>query len=524
METRTSTGGPADPAGDAEARRRAEIEGGESGLRGRAARGTILNSGFMIGLFGLGMLQRLVVAAFLTREEFGIWGIVLTTLLALSFLKQVGISDKYVQQSEPDQEVAFQKAFSLELVISFAFFALVAAVLPLYGLAYGHSEIVLPGIVLGLTIPATAFETPFWIPFRRMQFVRQRTLSSVDPVTAFAVTIVLAVAGAGYWSLVIGTVAGSVVGGIVGVLTCPYRLRFRLDRATVREYAGFSLPLLGYGISSAVVVQGAMLVGNWTVGLAGLGAIALASSISSFADRVDGIVSQTIYPAVCAVAGRRELMYETFLKSNRLALMWGMPFGVGLALFAPDIAHFALGKRWESTAWLLGVIGLLAGFRQIGFNWTIFMRAVNNTRPMFVASLFNVATFALVAVPCIIAFHLPGYAIGMASMSAVAIGARGYYMARLFPGFRIFSHILRAIAPSVPAAGVVLLVRALEGGERTAVIAAGEVVLYVVATAIATFAFERALLGEMIGYLRKGLGKPGGAAAAAPEPAAPQAS
>jgi PST family polysaccharide transporter len=499
---------PIDPSasdGDsAEARRRAEIGTGARGLRGLAARGTIVNSAFMIALFGLGLLQRLVVAAFLTREEFGLWGIILTTLLALTFLKQLGVADKFVQQAERDQEAAFQKAFSLELVISLAFFAFVAAVLPLYGLVYGHMEIVLPGLILALAIPATAFETPFWIPYRRMQFARHRILSSVDPVVAFVVTVVLAVLGAGYWSLVIGTVAGSVAGGLVGVLTSPFRLRFRLDRGTVREYASFSLPLLGYGVSSMVVVQGAMIAGNWTVGLAGLGAIALAASISSFADRVDGLVSQTIYPAVCAVAQRKELLHEAFVKSNRLALMWGMPFGVGLALFADDIARFALGERWVSTAWLLGVIGLVAGFRQIGFNWSVFMRAANNTRPLFVASLLNVASFALVMVPCLVLLGLPGYAIGVAAMSAVQIAARGYFMARLLPGFRIAPHMLRAIAPSIPAALAVLAVRVAVDSDRTAALAAAEAVLYVAVTIAATLYFERRLVAEAIGYLRGG--------------------
>jgi O-antigen/teichoic acid export membrane protein len=487
---------------DAEARRRTEIGPSEGGLRGRAARGTIVNSAFMIGLFALSLLQRLVVAAFLTREEFGLWGILLTTLLALTFLKQVGVADKYVQQSEPDQEAAFQKAFSLELVISIAFFAFVAIVLPLYGLAYGRPEIVVPGLVLALTVPLTAFETPFWIPYRRMQFARQRALSSVDPVTAFAVTIALAVSGAGYWSLVIGTVAGCVAGALVGVATCPYRLRFRLDRPTIREYAGFSLPLLGYGVSSMVVVQGAMLVGNWTVGLAGLGAIALAASISSFAERVDNLVSQTIYPAVCAVSERKELLHEVFVKSNRLALMWGMPFGVFLALFAGDISNYALGERWESTAWLLGAVGLVAGVRQIGFNWSVFMRATNNTRPLFIASLLNVASFAFVTVPCMILLGLPGYAIGVTCMAAVQVAARCWYMARLLPGFRVARHVLRAIAPSIPAAGAVLLARLAIGDGRSAGVALAEVVLYIVVTVVATLGFERALVLEAIGYLR----------------------
>ena len=40
---------------------------------------------------------------------------------------------------------------------------------------------------------------------------------------------------------------------------------------------------------------------------------------------------------MCAVADRTELLFETFVKSNRLALMWAMPSGLGLALFAPDL-------------------------------------------------------------------------------------------------------------------------------------------------------------------------------------------
>ena len=41
-----------------------------------------------------------------------------------------------------------------------------------------------------------------------------------------------------------------------------------------------------------------------------------------------------MYPAICAVQDRLELLRESFVKSNRLALMWAMPFGVGIALFA----------------------------------------------------------------------------------------------------------------------------------------------------------------------------------------------
>ena len=46
-----------------------------------------------------------------------------------------------------------------------------------------------------------------------MRFVRQRMLEAIDPLVAATVTIGLAIAGLGYWALVIGPVVGSLCGG-----------------------------------------------------------------------------------------------------------------------------------------------------------------------------------------------------------------------------------------------------------------------------------------------------------------------
>src|SRR3954470_6084008 len=223
-------------------------------LRTRTARGTLINSAFQIGLAGLGLLKRVAVAAFLTREEFGIWGIMLAVLITLVWLKQVGIADKYIQQSEPDQEAAFQKAFTLELLLSFAYFVLCCLVLPLYALAYGHEEIILPGIVLGTAVILTALETPAWIPYRTMHYARQRLLTSVDPVVSIVATIAFGAAGYGYWGLVWGALIGSAAGATVCLATSPYRIRLRFHRETFREYASFSWPLVGLGLSRLLVV------------------------------------------------------------------------------------------------------------------------------------------------------------------------------------------------------------------------------------------------------------------------------
>jgi O-antigen/teichoic acid export membrane protein len=471
-------------------------------LRTHTARGAIINSAFQVGLAGLGLLKRLSVAAFLTASQFGIWGLIVTTLITLAWLKQVGIADRYVQQSERDQVTAFQKAFTIEFLYTLCFYGIVLVALPLYALLYGRTEILLPGFILSLSLLGTALHTPIWIAYRQMRFVRQRSLEAIDPVVSAVVTIALAVAGASYWSLVIGTVVGTATGAIVALATCPYPIRFVYDRGTLRDYFGFSWPLFLSSVAGLVVVQGAVLVGNWTVGLAGVGAIGLAASFSMFADRVDQIVRTTIYPAVAAVRDRTELLFETFVKSNRLALMWGIPFGAGLALFAPDLVEFVLGAKWSEAEFLLQAFGLILGFRQVAFNWTVFMSAVGDTRPMAVNGGILMISFFAVTMPLMFVAGLEGYAIGMAVSVVVEICVRGYYLRRLFQGFRLTTHIARAIAPSIPAVAVVLGLRFAVDAPRTLELALAEFALYVAVTVVATWVLERSLVAELTGYLR----------------------
>ncbi len=202
------------------------------------------------------------VAAWLTRSQYGLWGILIATLIGLTWIKQVGIADKYIQQSEPDQELAFQKAFTLELCFSLIFLVLVAVALPIYSILYGRTQLIVPGLVLAATVPLSAFEAAAWIPYRRLQYGRQRFLNSVDPVTTAVLAITLTVLGLGYWGLVLGAVGGTLMGGTVCTITSPYRLKLRINWKTVKEYASFGWPLVVLGLSGMLTVQAILLAAN----------------------------------------------------------------------------------------------------------------------------------------------------------------------------------------------------------------------------------------------------------------------
>ncbi len=473
-------------------------------LRVRATRGVVINGVFIVGLNALSLVKGFVAAALLTTGEYGLWGILSITLIGMLWLKDMGVSDRFVAQREPDQEKAFQEAFSVQLLLTGVLCLVMIAAMPLLALAYGHGDLIAPGIVLALLLPGLALQAPIWAHYRELNFGRQRLLQAIDPVLSFAVTIGLAIAGAGYWSFVIATVAGTWLTGLIALRSVAYRVRWRMDRHVLRSYLHFSWPLFVGAFNGLVITQLSIFAGAAELGLAGVAAITLASTVNRYSQKVDEAISSALYPIVARVGDQRTLLLESFTKSNRLALLWATPFGIAFALFSPDLVHFALGSEWEGAIIVLQLIGISAVINQVGFNWTAYYKALGRTRPLATASWIALAAFLACVLPLLLTYGLAGFGAGMVALSLVNAAVRGHYLRRLFGELRIVPHALRAMAPTLPAAAVVLALHTVGvEGERTLGLALVELGAFVILSVVAAVHFERRLLREIVGYMRR---------------------
>ena|SRR5437588_217666 len=470
-------------------------------LRTRVARGTLINTAFTVGIGLLGLLKGFILAGFLSPADYGLWGILIVSLSTLLWLKQVGIGDKFIQQDELDQEKAFQKAFTLELALTGVCVLMIAAATPLLVLIYGLPEMIPPIAVLSLTLLVSVFQAPLWVYYRKMDFARQRSLAAVDPLVGFAVSVALAAMGAGYWAFVGGIAAGTCAASLVAVASSPFKMRLRYERRSLRSYWSFSAPLMVGGAAGFASAWVAVLAAKIHLGVAAVGVIALAANISQFTDRVDQLITGSLYPAICAVKDRTSLLYESLVKSNRLALMWAVPFGVGVTLFCADLINFALGARWRGAITVLQVYGIAAALNHVGFNWTAYMRALGRTRLIAAESVAAASVFIVSAVPLMALFGLAGFAVAVGLQGVAAFVLRAFYLQRIFPGFDFLRHAARSFLPTLPAATVVLVARALESGTRTLGIAVGELAVYLLVTALTTWYLEGGLLREAAGYL-----------------------
>ena len=479
-----------------------------SELRSRAARGAIINGAFLLGVELLGVVQAVLVARLLGTAEVGLYGIVSVTVMTLLSLKQIGIDEAFVAQDQSDQEMAFRQAFSLDLGLSAAFTLVTAALAPVVGMLYGDQSLTALMLALSLLPLLFALQAPAWIFLRRMDFVKQRSLQAIVPTITLLVTVGLILAGLKAWALVIGALAGNVAAALLAAAVSPYSMRPVLDRESARRYITFSAPIFLAAICGLIIRQGQTFAFETKLGLAGAGYLTLAVTLTRYADRADQLITQTIYPAICAISDSPKRLAEVFEKSNRITAMWALPFGAGLALFTPDLVQHVLGRKWEPAIPLVQLVGVSTAIYQLGFNWSAFHRAVGKTRPQTVYALAGLVAFLAAPLPLLLKFGALGFGWGLFAVNIVAGALRWIYMKQLLPNVSILPVVIRSLIPPLLATIPILAWRSLDGSETGGTQAwIAQMIVFGLTYVGLTVALERELLAEATGYLRRrGLG------------------
>src|SRR2546423_12921637 len=175
------------------ARRRAEIGGG--GLRNRVAGGTIVNTIYLLSINGLTIVQGLLLAGLLGAGQYGLWGLLAISFGTLFALAAIGLDDKYIQQDHPDQQAAFEIAFTLQSMLCGVFTLIALVAIPLFSLLYDQPRILLPGLLLALALPLIALQPPPWAFYPPMDFARRPILKGSSPLVTFVGTLAFALAG-----------------------------------------------------------------------------------------------------------------------------------------------------------------------------------------------------------------------------------------------------------------------------------------------------------------------------------------
>src|SRR5260370_14732316 len=141
---------------------------------------------------------------------------------------------------------------------------------------------------------------------REFKYFQQRLLMFIGKVAGFIVTVGLGYAGYGVWALVLGAIATLAVTSVPAWILATVRPRWKIEYQEMRALLNFTGPLWIGRVTMILVQQGTVLALSLFLSTRGVGEFKAAEQIVFFLVSIDGILGQTIFPALCKVRDSSE--------------------------------------------------------------------------------------------------------------------------------------------------------------------------------------------------------------------------
>ena len=292
----------------------------------------------------------LLVARILSPGDYGLMALAGVWTGVVTLLSELGIGAAIIQFRDVD-ESELNACFWLTMAAATAGYALLYAAAPAIAAWFAAPLLTDVLRVVGLTLPLMAGRVvPDSLLRKRLAFDR---LSQADvAAVALNVPIVLglALAGAGVWALVAGTLTMTLVPGVWVFWYARWRPGVRVRGARLPEMLRYSLATLGSRLSWAAYQQADTLVLGKVSGDVAVGYYSMARHLAALpVSKVSTLVNQLAAPVMAELQESVAELRRSFLRAVRLVVAVVLPLCVGVMLVGSDGVRVVLTDKWADA-------------------------------------------------------------------------------------------------------------------------------------------------------------------------------
>lgn len=309
----------------------------------------------------------LVVIRLLAPADYGLLAMSTVFVAFLAMFSELGLGAAIVQTADLDENL-LKRAFGLVLIIHLSLAALLVLASPLIADFYAEPRVIPVIRVLSLQFLLAAFAViPDAQLQRSMEFRNRSLLDFSGAVAASGTTLFMALAGAGVWALVAGSLVGQAFRTIGLNCLSPFRHfpDFSLQgmRSLLRFGGNFTAVQVFWMFLSQVDV---LICAKW-LGNEVLGFYSVAMQLASLpSQRISGLVNQVAFPTFARMQGELGKVTDNVLSGVRLLSFFSFPVLWGMSSVAPEIVEVILGEKWALATVPLQALTLIMPLRIVG--------------------------------------------------------------------------------------------------------------------------------------------------------------
>lgn len=345
--------------------------------------------------FGFGKLTLLLVtsilARLLTQDEVGVVGAAVVAINYLTIIKDLGFGAALIQKRGDVNEAA-NTVFTINIILGFLLSLLVIPLAPYVGNYYNEPQVTSVLRWLGISFAINAFGAVHvvWL-LRDLDYHRKALPEMGNSLVKAVVSIGMALAGFGVWSLVFGQIAGAAASVILVWILLPWRPRLSIDRGIATSLFKFSSSIVGSDILTVFIDNVDYLIVGRVFGLATLGVYTFAYRLPELL--VIGnlwILGTIAFPAFSSIQDKPDEMRRGFLGSVRLVELIVTPIALGLIVAADPLVRVVFGEDWLEIVPILRVLAAYAWIYSIGFHVGGIYKAVGRPDILVKLSIFSI--------------------------------------------------------------------------------------------------------------------------------------
>ena len=382
-------------------------------LKRRSVRGsfaTMLSQGAKL-VIQIG--SQIILARLLFPAEYGLVAMAYPIIALLQVFNDIGLGQAVVQRPILVQDQV-SSLFWVNIAISGLLTMVVAILAPLAAWIYGEPRLMLLTIVLGLIFPLTAVSIlPNALLARHMRFGIMARNEVIALLAGTVVTIICALAGLSYWSLLIGQFANAITAVILVWVATSWRPgppRFtRAAWGDMRFGANITLSNLAtFATTSGDSIIVGLTTGKVPLGLYNRSYNLVVRPISQMMMPL----SRVALPLLSRLIDEPKQYRDAYLQMIRIGTFLIVPAMLVCIADGPTLVHVLLGAHWDAAtpifSWIC--VGGLTAAIYSSATWLFVSQDRAQELRLFtaLAAVINIASFLIGAFWGIVGIAMAG--------------------------------------------------------------------------------------------------------------------
>ena len=308
-------------------------------------------------------LRTAVLARLLSQRDFGLASMVTVVLGYAQAYVDLGLSSSVIQKQEQDPD-RLSTLFWMNIIAGIVSGAALLALQTPIAMLFKEPALAELIPAAALQLPVAALGQQFEALFQRdLHFKLVSIVQIVGDACSTLAAFLLALAGYGAWSLVLGTLVGVTVNsmGLFLLGLRQWRVRFVFQPSAIKSHLRFgAYQLANINVGYLTSNLDSVLVGR-LIGAEALGIYSLALRITQTSRRyINPIVAKVAFPVFARQKEDKAKMSETLLQLQRSLSHMNAPLIVGLFVVGPLLIPVVYGKNWMPAVPLLQVLCVVA--------------------------------------------------------------------------------------------------------------------------------------------------------------------